>query len=248
MDDPKIFDVFKEKIRQSIDTIIVPQGAEYQAVCKGLRGNKSHSPNVIAVPMTYEPLKDFLLNWLMSQLKQECHISGVLMLGLAGSLSQKYPIGEWVIYQQCLRLNPSTQQVETYLSDPTLSSMLRKVMGADLPWVTGINSDRFISSITDKIKLAQQYQADVVDMESAAAFAVFQEANIPMVVIRAISDDINQDMPDLGDVINTKGELATLPLVLRLLAHPFAGLRLIQGSQTGLKTLEQLVNKLFGVS
>ena len=247
MDDPQLLADSKEKIRQSIDTILVPQGAEYQAVCKGLRGNQSNFPNVIAVPMTYEPLQDFLVNWLMSEAVQEHHISGVLMLGLAGSLSPKYPIGKLVIYQQCLRLNLSTQQVETYSSDGSLSSMLRKAMGAELSWVTGINSDRFIGSIADKIKLAQQYQADVVDMESTAAFAVFQKENIPITVIRAISDDIDHNMPDLGDAINAKGELAILPLALKLLANPSAALRLIRGSQKGLKALEKLVNDLFGV-
>ena len=245
MDDPQLLVDAKEKIRQSIDTILVPQGAEYEAVCRGLRGKVPHLPTVRAIPMAYRPLKAHLANWLASDDFQQCPASGVLLLGLAGSLSPKYSVGELVIYQKCLKINTSGCPEGVYSSDMSLGSRVNKVMGSDLSSVTAINSDHFIGSIEDKTRLAQQYQADVVDMESAAAFSALEQAKIPIVVIRAISDDIGQNMPDLSGAINSKGELAFLPLGLKMLAHPLAALRLMQGSQKGLAALGKLVNKLF---
>ena len=245
MDNPQVSMNSKEKIYQSIDTILVPQGAEYQAVCRGLSGKKHHLPTVKAVPMTYQPLKEYLANWLASEDFRQRPSSGVLLLGLAGSLSAKYSIGTIVIYQTCLRAKASAQIEDRYASDQFLASRLNHCLACDLPSLTAINSDRFIGSVPDKLKLAQQYQADVVDMESAAAFEMLQKAKIPIVVIRAISDDMTQDVPVLNNVIDGKGKLSVLPLTLTLLTHPLAALRLIRGSQEGLNALEKFVNKLF---
>jgi hypothetical protein len=38
-------------------TILVPQGAEYQAVCRGLNQVRGSKPTVVAIPMGVQPLR-----------------------------------------------------------------------------------------------------------------------------------------------------------------------------------------------
>jgi hypothetical protein len=52
----------------SIDTILVPQGAEYQAVCRGLKQANCQKTRVISIPIGVNnpSFNDGLMRWLIS--------------------------------------------------------------------------------------------------------------------------------------------------------------------------------------
>ena len=54
---------------------------------------------------------------------------------------------------------------------------------------------RIVSSAMEKRVLAQQFQADALDMESAGIAQMAKECNIPFLVIRAVSDLMNENLP-----------------------------------------------------
>ena len=53
-------------------------------------------------------------------------------------------------------------------------------------------------------------------------------------------------IPNLNRAIDPDGNLRTLPMAIAFLQQPLAAIRLIRGSLTGLKTLQQVTFKLFG--
>jgi hypothetical protein len=63
--------------------------------------------------------------------------------------------------------------------------------------------------------------------------------------LRIVSDDRCGDLPDLNQAIDSQGNLQTLPMAIALIKQPMAAIRLIKGSLTGLKALEQITVKLF---
>ena len=227
-------------VADSIDTILVPQGAEFQAVVRGLgRGNFS-PPRVLAVPMGCQPLAAYLETWLQSQDFLTQPATGILLLGLAGSLSAQYRSGDLIIYHAC-----SDASGNHYRPSQHLTTLLQDALGDKAALVKGFTSDRLIISATDKARLARQYQAAVVDMESIAALKILERAGIPLVIARTISDDYQQDLPDLTAAISPTGSLKPLPLAIAMLQRPAAAVQLIQGSWRGLKALANLTSQLY---
>lgn len=216
--------------QNNFDIIFVPQGSEYRAVTQGIRKNKNPT-SVIPIPMGYPTSKLFLQQWLecCSNLPRQ-----VLLIGLAGSLSPQYQIGEIVVYQRCGNLE--NNQVRWRDCDVSLRENVNLVQG----WT----SDRIICTTLEKQHLFQNYGVKVVDMEGFAVLEVLQPMGIKVSILRVISDDVHHNLPNLEGTINPNGQLQPIPLAIKMLQQPIASLRLIQGSLKGLKVLEQIAQKI----
>ncbi len=196
-------------------TILVPQGAEYQAVCRGLNQVRGSKPTVVAIPMGVQPLRQYLQQWVGDR------PTNVLLMGLCGSLSPKYGVGDLVLYQSCI-YEGNSQECHTQIPYPPNNVRL----------VKGLTSDRLIWSAAEKRHLGRG--VDVVDMEGFAALEFFLPQGVPTAMLRVVSDDEHHDIPDLTPAFNSDGSL-----------QPLAATRLIRGSLVGLKVLEQVTKLLF---
>lgn len=218
----------------SIDTIVVPQGAEYQAVRRGLKQTNVQNVNLISIPIGMHNIKQ---NWIQNYL-QTTPPQQVLLMGLCGSLSPLYSVDDIVLYQKCCNLNRST--VKTNLE---LTQMIQRKLSVDL--VTGLTSDRPICQAADKLQLGQTYPVSVVDMEGYGYIQELQRQGISVSMLRVVSDDLTGDIPDLSGTIDPQGNLHAFPMAIAFLQQPLAAFRLIRGSLTGLKTLQQITSRLF---
>ncbi|TAF06975.1 MAG: phosphorylase [Nostocales cyanobacterium] len=216
-----------------IQTILVPQGAEYQAVCRGLSRFPGSQSKVIAVPLGMQALRQFLKKNCqhLNQLNQQ-----VLLMGLCGSLNERYSIGDIVLYQDCI------YQGKLQKCDSILNKSIHKQLGDKVSFVKGVTSDRVISLAEEKRNLHQQFGADVVDMEGFATLEFFQRLGVSVAILRVVSDDSLHDIPDLTSVITADGSLPPLPLAWKLIRQPLAAIRLIRGSLQGLKVLETIAS------
>lgn len=231
-----------------IDTILVPQGAEYKAVCRGLSGITGSIPTVLPIPVGMKPLLKYL------HASQEngqflATKSRVLIMGICGSLSDRYTVGDIVLYEDCVYQGkrqecdrPLTAELHSALS--TQYSAL-STQDSPLNLVKALTSDRVIWSFTEKRRLGETLAADVVDMEGFTALEFFNPAGVAVAMLRVVSDDCHHDIPDLTPAINSDGSLRPLPLAIGLLRQPLAATRLIRGSLKALKMLEQVSNLLF---
>ncbi|OCQ89079.1 phosphorylase [Nostoc sp. MBR 210] len=217
--------------------ILVPQGAEYKAVCRGLRQSQRSTPTILSIPVGMQPLTKYLQQWDKKHLLP----TKVIVMGLCGSLRQNYAVGDVVLYQNC------TYQGLVQECDRTLMSQLSAVL-PKVSLVKGLTSDRVIWSATEKSSLAAKSNCDVVDMESFAALQFFQAMGIEVTVLRVVSDDSLNDIPDLSDAISSDGSLQTLPLAWGLISQPIAATRLIRGSLKGLKVLEKVTQALLNAT
>jgi adenosylhomocysteine nucleosidase len=84
---------------------------------------------------------------------------------------------------------------------------------------TLLSAEAIASTAAQKAALADV--ADAVDMESYALVAAAQRCNVPAVVIRAISDSFDQDMPmDFSDAISEDGRVVIRTVLREVAAHP----------------------------
>ncbi|MEH2056375.1 MAG: phosphorylase [Nostoc sp.] len=224
-----------------INTILVPQGTEYQAVCRGLSGLPGSIPTVVAIPVGMKPLLKYL---------QQSPGNGqflapksrVLIMGICGSLSDRYTVGDIVLYQDCIYQGKQQECDRSFTAE--LHSRL-PTPNSPLNLVKSLTSDRLISSAAEKRRLGETLAADVVDMEGFTALEFFNAAGVAVAMLRVVSDDCQHNIPDLTPAINSDGSLKPFPLAIAMLRQPLAATRLIRGSLTALKVLEQVTNLLF---
>ncbi|WP_292707475.1 MULTISPECIES: phosphorylase [unclassified Nostoc] len=234
-----------------INTILVAQGAEYKAVCRGLSGVTGSIPRVAAIPVGMKPLLKYLH---ASPENGQLMVpkSRVLIMGICGSLSDRYKVGDIVLYQDCV------YQGKRLECDRTFTAQLHSPLpitpypqrGPHLPHslpnlVKSMTSDRMIWSAAEKRHLGETLTADVVDMEGFTALEFFKASRVSVAMLRVVSDDCQHDIPDLTSAINSDGSLNPFPLAIAMLRQPLAATRLIRGSLTALKVLEQVTNLLF---
>jgi purine-nucleoside phosphorylase len=202
--------------------ILVPQGAEFQAVRRGLSRSQQTQPTLMAIPIGIAPVTQCL-----AKLELPQTYSHVLVMGLCGSLSHNLAVGDAVVYQTCQELEQQCQQCQ-----------IIEIVNSQL--VRGLTTDRVITQATEKQKLQQMTGCDVVDMEGIAILQFFQPLGIPVSIVRVVSDDLSGDLPDLVGAIDPDGNLKPLPLAFKLFQQPRSAWRLIRGSMQGLQRLEKL--------
>lgn len=165
-------------------------------------------------------------------------------MGLCGSLSPDYAVGDIVVYQECVyESKGSTPQWQSCFNE--LTTLLHDKLKEKASLVKSLTSDRLIFSAKEKQHLGQIYNADVVDMEGFAALQVLSQAGVAVAMVRVISDDSHHNLPNLTSAISPDGSLQPLPLAMGMIRQPIAATRLIWGAIHGLRALQQVTTELF---
>lgn len=227
-----------------IDAILVPQGSEHRSVCQGLSRAKVPQPTVLPIPVGPQPVTRYL-----ERLQQAGHFltypqPRVLLMGLCGSLTSHYSVGDIVLYESCV-YGSNAATSKKLRCDPELTATLYHRLQERAILVKALTSDRLIYSAVEKRHLGQLYGADVVDMEGFAALDVLSQAGVAVAMIRVISDESHHNLPNLSSALSPDGSLQSLPLAVGLIRQPIAAARLIRGALRGLQVLQNVTKYLF---
>lgn len=208
--------------------VLVPRGAEYQAVMRGLdrrqrvAGLCEGETSIRAIAIPAGPA---VKTWLTEEFQVErSETTQFLVLGLCGGLSDRTRLGTVVLYDRH--------------DQPDLAQRL-KVLS-----VQGITIDRVLCLASEKNQLARESKADVVDMESQWIVEYVRSLGGVVNVIRVVSDDAIGDLPDLSGAFDTSGDLRPLALAIAFIRNPIAALRLVRGALIALRQLEEWVAEL----
>jgi adenosylhomocysteine nucleosidase len=112
--------------------------------------------------------------------------SWIISAGFAGALSPRLARNDLVLPSEVI--DPDGHRFVVRVPDSIAS---------DIPHHRGrmLTVDRIILHAAEKQQLHQSFQADLVDMESAAVASVCDEKLIRFLAVRAISDDARSDLP-----------------------------------------------------
>lgn len=235
----------------SVHAILVPQGAEYKAVCQGLSRVKLPAPRVYPIPVGCNALTGYLETWLQAG-HLPVHQPGVLLMGLCGSLTPLHEVGDVVLYNDCVsncrvgtpHHTPTPGKVGNAHPTNDLTALLYHHLQERVSLVTGLTSDRIIYSAKEKRQLGEMYNAQVVDMEGFAAIEVLSQAGVAVAMLRVVSDGCDYNIPDLTSAITPDGLIKPLALGIKMLREPMAATRLIRGSLRGLQVLREVTTSL----
>lgn len=232
-----------ERLNSTVDAILVPQGAEHQAVCRGLNRITSPKPQVLPIPVG-DSVTPYLEQWQQTEYFSNQPQRVILLMGLCGSLSPDYRIGDIVLYQECVDTTKTSEQ-GLQPCDDHLTSKLHHQLQEKASLVRAITSDRVISSAVEKRDLAQLYAADVVDMEGFAVLNTLNQVGAAVAMLRVVSDDCHHDIPDLSAALSADGSMRPFPMAIAFGRQPIAATRLIIGALRGLRVLENVTTRLF---
>ena len=235
--------------------LLAPQGTESQAIAKGLSSHpRKHQVrfSLQSIPAGQKALIPFLDN-LGKTWTKNTKPSAILVMGVTGSLNPNYGLAQAVLVTEC-KPWPQGRSATIFHSDidlsQTLSSQLAK-QGTNekppIPLVKGVTTSQVICQATEKQTLAQQSGADVVDMENTAILNFAQQLNIPVAILRVVSDTVAHDLPDLQNIYDAKGNLKPWTLTTRFSRRPVAAARLSRGSLIACGRLQQLATELSGI-
>jgi purine-nucleoside phosphorylase len=227
----------------SIDAIFVPQGPEFKAVRRGLN-RTGVKVALYATTMGPHAIKGCLEQWLKTEFRNFAHSPCVLLMGLCGSVSPSLGVGDRVLYRSCIDAQASNS-VASLPCDAALVTTLQERLENAVTVVTSVTCDQMIHRASDKQALAQRYGVDVVDMEGHAFLSALNSTGISVGMLRVVSDDALHDLPDLSAAMTEAGTLNSAKLALSLISQPRNALRLIQGSLSSLKQLENAAADLF---
>lgn len=215
----------------SIDNLIilVCQGSEFTTVSNGLKGTILEN-KIRKIPMGINAVNQFLPSFNVVE-------KSILVIGLGGSLSPEYQVGDIVIYDSCSYLSQEGKKEIRYCNQE-LNNKLHQTL--NLPLIKGFTSDKLINSSVEKQELRQTIKADVVDMESFAIINKYSSVN----VIRVISDNYDDNLPNLNTAITEDGSLDNLKMFKCFIYEPIKAYYLIKNSLISLKVLGKFSQNL----
>lgn len=162
----------------------------------------------------------------INQLSKYFRIQFLVSSGFAGSVNPEVGIGDLIIGKHVLYSSGEVSKEEIHI-DSTLScdasavDLAVKISGTDtFKSHCGdiLSVDKIVRQSSIKRHIGNQTSAIAVDMES---FAIAERANalgIPFVVIRAISDGIDEDM-EISENMVTRGGKVNIPATARYLLN-----------------------------
>ncbi|HZB87898.1 MAG TPA: nucleoside phosphorylase [Terracidiphilus sp.] len=113
--------------------------------------------------------------------------------------------------------------------------------GAGALWLA---TSPIVANEAEKRRLAQTYNATLVDMEAAALGRLAQMRGIPFYCLKGISDPLHAKLPDFNPFIAPNGQFRTLPFTLYALFRPWYWPALIKMGENSSKASQSIAESL----
>jgi adenosylhomocysteine nucleosidase len=137
--------------------------------------------------------------------------SQVLSVGFAGALDASLHVGDVFIPEVVIDARDGSRtQIEGGSNEGTLVTFMD------------------VAGIAQKASLAQAYGAQAVDMEASAVAAAARAHGIPFAAIKAISDEMNFEMPEMACFVDSQGRFKTASFAFFAALRPWLWPRVAQ--------------------
>lgn len=129
-------------------------------------------------------------------------LAGIISAGYAGALRNSIA-RETVHWAACVVDGATGEQFPTEDSGP------------------GLLTVDHVLSVPEKAAAGQRYDAGLVDMEAAAVASVAQSLGVPFRAVKAVTDCVDDALPDVSAFVGRQGEFLEHRYVRHLLLHPW---------------------------
>jgi len=167
-----------------------------------------------------------------------------IVVGTCGSLSSALAETTLVAYTNCLttEYGQVPQGCSRSLTDHQIALLTSK--GFNCERVVGITSAQVATSVDQKLQLAKS-GASVVDMESYEIVAAARRSNIPITVIRVVSDSLDRPMPDFNRAMKPDGDFNLFEVIRVAAGSPIHTAKLIAANRRAIRRLSVALETIF---
>jgi adenosylhomocysteine nucleosidase len=135
----------------------------------------------------------------------------VISAGVAGALVSDLHIGDTIFPVVVIDTQDGSRHESGIHSAPLGQSSLGRTILATYPE---------IASVAQKQQLAKSYGAHAVDMEAAAVARAAEKHGLPFIAVKAISDDLSFEIPEMNRFIRS-GRFLTRNFVFHVAVRPW---------------------------
>jgi len=142
----------------------------------------------------------------------------VVSAGIGGALVPGLHAGDTIFPVVVVDTKDGSRHTTAIGGAPLAKTALGRTVLVSYPDVAGAEQKR---------QLAKSYGAHAVDMEAAAVARAAQKYDLPFIAVKAISDEVDFEMPDMARFIHN-GEFRTAAFVAHVIFRPRLWLRVLR--------------------
>ena len=142
----------------------------------------------------------------------------LISAGVAGALVSDLNVGATIFPATVIDTHDGSRHETAVHDAPVGNTAVGRTILASYPEV---------ASVAQKQQLAKSYGAHAVDMEAAAIARAAQAHNLPFLAVKAISDDLDFELPETSRFIRD-GRFDTTRFLLHIALRPWQWLRVIR--------------------
>lgn len=155
-------------------------------------------------------------------------VESAISLGTAGALVPELKVGDIVLCSTVY--NGRLKTLDGYISDKRLLQVAASLRYPKFKTVTGNSVTVALPACTlaEKQALSQAFAAQVVEMESYWIGKVAQKKTMPFLTIRAVSDGLDDQLPDFARFVDNQGRWHKRKAAAYFLTKPQEAFRLLR--------------------
>jgi nucleoside phosphorylase len=148
----------------------------------------------------------------------------VIGTGVVGALTSGLKPGDLVLADRILATRAGSDSAEHVMTvaDTHLREIGRSMRQAGLSYSTGANltADRVFATVAEKLRANKATGAIAVDMETAALAAEANARGLPFVMLRAVLDEVDDEVPGADAMSDEHGRVRPLAATSYLMRNP----------------------------
>lgn len=186
---------------------------------------------------------------------QSNRVKLMVSLGFAGALDPGLAAGDIILCSgiHCQNGNGNKMAPHIHGSDNGIHTLLCRALESDsVNFRTGevISVTQPMHTVEERAALRDEFNAEIVDMESYWIAAIAAQRQVPFLALRAVSDTVNDSLPPIEQIVDIEGNLLPGKAALHFLSHPWQ-LTMLSGlhrnSVKAGKNLNEVINRLVNI-
>ncbi len=154
---------------------------------------------------------------MVTLLREKCKPEALVCMGYAGGASSQARAGDLVLYTEARRQDSSLT-----CSQGLLEKARKTLDDAGLAYREGPGAtvSEPISDPEAKRLIGEQLGVEAIDMESYPVVEAAAVFDLPVLVVRAITDTVDQRLPNFASILDSTGQVSTCRALTYAATHP----------------------------
>jgi adenosylhomocysteine nucleosidase len=150
----------------------------------------------------------------------------LVSLGFAGALNPELAAGDIILCSGVHYGDGNDNNMTYYIhsSDKEMYTLLCRTLESEsVNFRTGevVSVLQPIQTAEERAELRDQFNAEIVDMESYWIASIAAQRQVPFLALRAVSDTVDDIFPPIEQIVDIEGNLLPRKAALHFLSHPW---------------------------